>query len=167
MIKRVIGAPSPILDPKVPPMRPSRLLVLILVLLCIWIVSVSLLLLPSPVHGANAPANGQIRASGRSLSTTVTWYCKPGSSACTRGYAANQCYAPIWHCYAAAGYRVRAALGPNWRNRVVWVSYGTRRVAVRLIDLCVCGSTGLDLYASAFQRLGGLWRGRLSVRVSW
>lgn len=86
----------------------------------------------------------------------ASWYCLPGRSACTHGFAAAG-------AYAAAGPRIRAALGARWRGRVVLVA----GVPVRLIDWCACpGGRLLDLYAGVFRRLGPLSAGVLEVAVA-
>lgn len=90
---------------------------------------------------------------------TATWYCQPGVSRCTKGWAAG-CYC------AAAGPELRAALG-DWRGRMVMVTNGAgdRGVWVKLIDSCACGGDHvIDLYAVAFAALGSNGE---NVEVSW
>lgn len=101
----------------------------------------------------------------------ATWYCLPGRSACTAGYPADECHAPAWRCFAAAGEPLRRAIGPGWRGSTVTVCTPDcieprATVDVRLIDECVCGRV-LDLYASAFAGLAALSAGELAVEVSW
>lgn len=66
--------------------------------------------------------------------------------------------------YAAAGPRLRAALGPHWRNRRVWVN----GVPVVLADWCRCpNGRVIDLYADVAQAIGLLRRGHGVVVVGW
>ena len=120
---------------------------------------------PVAVRKAPERAHTASRNHGRSISGEATWYCNADPSrgpisACmaihpdTRGFDA----------YAAAGPRLRAALGPHWRGRVVSVN----GVPVRLADWCACGGGRLiDLYADVSERLGLLRRGHGDVFVSW
>ncbi|MBI2780915.1 MAG: hypothetical protein HYX55_03830 [Chloroflexi bacterium] len=92
------------------------------------------------------------------LSGAASWYCRAGTSPCTSGYADGGAV----DAYAAAGPRLRAALGSSWRGRVVYVD-GLR---VKLIDWCQChaGESNeklLDLYYDVYARVGG------SVTVRW
>jgi hypothetical protein len=86
---------------------------------------------------------------GHRLSGTATWYA--------------------WRVgQAAAGPRLRAALGPHWRGRIVTVSHGTHHVRVRLSDWCRCSwSRVIDLDHRSFDDLMPLWRGVTTVSVSW
>lgn len=106
---------------------------------------------------AVAPVHPQ-RAIGRRVVGAVSWYCKPGRSACTRGYSAAG-------AYAAAGPRIRQLLGPAWRGRRVVVTSGGRSVVVTLVDWCACGGRLLDLYAGAFDDLAPLGSGLIRVAV--
>lgn len=93
------------------------------------------------------------------LTGVASWFCRPPSSVCTKGYPAScQC--------AAAGPRVRAWLGPDWRGSEVYVSTEDRSIRVRLVDFCAC-PTGkvLDLFASSFAFLAPLSRGVIEVRL--
>lgn len=115
---------------------------------------------PSPSTVA-APSR---RPAARSFAGVATWYCLPGRSACTVGFASSG-------AFAAAGAPLRRALGSSWRGRLVTVCtpdciQPRVSVAVRLIDVCVCERV-LDLYASAFGQLAGLSTGELDVEVSW
>lgn len=123
---------------------------------------------PSPTVGASMPATPVPTvtgaAPGHSLTGTASWYCLP-RSACTRGY-------PATGLFAAAGPALRAALGPNWRGRVVTARANGRAVRVRLIDWCQCyaGTSrerAIDLYASAFRQLAPLSHGVIKVEVRW
>lgn len=75
---------------------------------------------------------------------------------------------------AAAGPRLRAWLGPHWRNRLVRVCTVTvpRHCAtVRLTDWCQCyrGTKAeriIDLDVRSFSRLAPTWRGLVNVRVT-
>jgi len=68
---------------------------------------------------------------------------------------------------AAACGRLRDAIGPKWRGRVVTVRAGSRSVLVQLVDWCGSSSKTIDLYAAPFQRLAPLSRGVVEVSVSW
>jgi hypothetical protein len=95
---------------------------------------------------------------GHSLRGNASYYCWAGSSPCTSGYADG----PGFDAYAAAGPKLRAALGSGWRGRVVSVD----GIAVKLIDWCQCykGQSNeklLDLYHDVFARTGS------SVVIRW
>jgi hypothetical protein len=80
----------------------------------------------------------------------ASWYCRAGVSPCTAGYSDGGGF----QAYAAAGPRLRAALG-NWRGRIVYVD----GIRVQLIDWCQCyeGQSNeklLDLYYDVFARTG-------------
>lgn len=93
-----------------------------------------------------------------SVSGLASWFCKPPTSVCTRGYPASG-------AYAAAGPALRVGA---WRGRTVTVIAGARAVRLKLIDWCLCtGGKVIDLYASQFSRLAPLSRGVISVRVAW
>lgn len=92
------------------------------------------------------------------ISGAASWYCRAGASPCTSGYPDGGGI----DAYAAAGPRLRAALGSSWRGRIVYVD-GMR---VKLIDWCQChaGESSeklLDLYYDVYARVGG------SVTVRW
>lgn len=98
------------------------------------------------------------------LKGRASWYCNnDGSraqiSACHYQYPDTGAY----NAYAAAGPKLRAALGPNWRGKVVLVD-GLR---VKLVDWCQCygGQSGvekvIDLYYDVYLRAGG------SVTIRW
>jgi hypothetical protein len=81
----------------------------------------------------------------------ASYYCDAGSSPCTSGYPD----AGGFDAYAAAGPKLRAAIGANWRGRIVYVD----GVRVKLIDWCQCyqGQSNeklLDLYHDVFLRTG-------------
>lgn len=95
----------------------------------------------------------------------ASWYCN-----------ANRARGPLSICmaahpdtrgfdaYAAAGPRLRRALGPNWRNRCVWVN----GIPVVLADWCRCpDGRVIDLYADVAEKLGLLRRGHGVVVVAW
>lgn len=99
-----------------------------------------------------------VRATSHRISGAASWYCRAGSSQCTSGYPDGAGF----NAYAAAGPRLRAALGPNWRGMVVLVD-GTW---VKLIDWCECyqGESNeklLDLYYDVYARTG------TSVTIRW
>ena len=87
---------------------------------------------------------------GQSLSGQATWYAYvPGG--------------------AAAGPRLRAALGSGWRGRTVTVWAAGRHVTVALSDWCACSpSTRLvDLDVRAFAALMDPGMGVIPVNVMW
>lgn len=88
----------------------------------------------------------------------ASWYCRAGISPCTNtnpdlgGFDA----------YAAAGPKLRAAIGPSWRGSIIWVD----GIRVRLIDWCQCyqgerNEKLLDLYYDVYKRTG------TNVRIQW
>ena len=93
-----------------------------------------------------------------SISGRSSWYCRAGTSPCTVGYPDDGGL----DAYAAAGPGLRAAIGPDWRGKVVLVD-GLR---VKLIDWCQCyrgepHEKLLDLYYDVYARVGG------SVTIRW
>jgi hypothetical protein len=97
-------------------------------------------------------------ATTQRISGTASWYCRSGSSPCTSGYPDGTGV----DAYAAAGPRLRAALGASWRGMVVTVD----GIRVKLIDWCQCyqgepNEKLLDLYYDVFARTGS------SVTVRW
>jgi hypothetical protein len=88
----------------------------------------------------------------------ASWYCRAGISPCT--YTNPD--AGGFDAYAAAGPKLRAAIGPSWRGTIVWVD----GIRVRLIDWCQCYQGEpheklLDLYYDVYARTGG------SVTIRW
>ena len=86
-----------------------------------------------------------------SISGRASWYCAAGLSACTSSHPDTTGF----NAYAAAGPRLRAALGPNWRGMVVTVD----GIRVTLIDWCQCyegqpSEKLLDLYHDVYLRTG-------------
>ena len=88
----------------------------------------------------------------------ASWYCRAGVSPCTNtnpdlgGFDA----------YAAAGPKLRAAIGPSWRGSIVWVD----GIRVKLIDWCQCykgvpQEKLLDLYYDVYARTGS------AVTIRW
>ena len=73
-----------------------------------------------------------------------------------------------WHPgEAAAGPGLRAALGPDWRGRLVVVTRAGSSVTVRLTDWCGCpGGRLIDLDSRAFAALAPLSRGVIQVRIA-
>jgi hypothetical protein len=93
-----------------------------------------------------------------SLSGNASYYCYAGSSPCTSGYPDSGGF----DAYAAAGPKLRAALGGSWRGAIVYVD----GIRVKLIDWCQCyeGQSNeklLDLYHDVFARTGS------SVTIRW
>jgi hypothetical protein len=74
----------------------------------------------------------------------ATYYCWPaGHSRCTHGYPADG-------AYAAAGPELRAALGPHYKGKHVFVN----GVEVTLIDWCACGGNHvIDVYHSTWVKI--------------
>jgi hypothetical protein len=80
----------------------------------------------------------------------------------------------VWYRYrsghAAAGPRLRAALGSGWRGTRVRVCSAGRCVSVVLSDWCACGGSKsnrlIDLDSGSFARLAPLSRGVIPVTVS-
>ncbi|HET7829206.1 MAG TPA: hypothetical protein VFL03_06590 [Candidatus Limnocylindrales bacterium] len=98
------------------------------------------------------------------LKGRASWYCnKDGSraqiSACHYKYPDTSGY----NAYAAAGPKLRAALGSHWRGKIVYVN----GVRVKLVDWCQCygGQSGveklIDLYYDVYLRTGG------NVTIRW
>lgn len=92
------------------------------------------------------------------ISGGASYYCRAGSSPCTSGYPDGSGF----NAYAAAGPRLRAALGSSWRGRIILVD----GVRVKLIDWCQCyqGEANeklLDLYYDVYARTGS------SVTIRW
>jgi hypothetical protein len=92
------------------------------------------------------------------LRGVASYYCRAGSSPCTTGYPDGSGFT----AYAAAGPRLRAALGSSWRGKVILVD----GIHVKLIDWCQCyqGQANeklLDLYYDVFARTGS------SVTIRW
>lgn len=110
---------------------------------------------PSPKRAPSTAASGRhLEATERHVvAGTASWYCKPGRSVCTAGYAAS---GP----YAAAGPALRVG---NWRGR--WVK--VNGIRLRLIDFCACPRRVIDVYGSQFAKLAPLSRGVIPVEVRW
>lgn len=92
------------------------------------------------------------------ISGSASYYCRAGSSPCTSGYPDDAGF----DAYAAAGPRLRAAIGPSWRGKVVLVD----GIRVKLVDWCQChqgepNEKLLDLYYDVLARTGA------SVTIRW
>jgi len=101
---------------------------------------------------------GAASSTGHSISGRASWYCDAGVSPCSSSYPDSTGF----DAYAAAGPRLRAAIGSNWRGMVVTVD----GIRVKLIDWCQCyaGESNeklLDLYHDVYLRAGS------SVTVRW
>ncbi len=86
-----------------------------------------------------------------SLRGYASYYCRAGVSPCTVDYPDSGGV----QAYAAAGPKLRDALGSDWRGSVVYVD----GIRVKLIDWCQCykGESNeklLDLYYDVFSRTG-------------
>lgn len=89
--------------------------------------------------------------SGTSISGLASWYCQPSRSICTSGYSSSG-------MYAAAGPKLRAAIGRSWRGRRIVVCNHTTCRNLTLIDWCQChrGTSiekVIDLYHAAWTSL--------------
>lgn len=94
-----------------------------------------------------------VAAQGVLLGGTASWYC---GDVCTRGYPDGM--------YAAAGRELQTG---DWRGRTVKVC-AVECIDVKLIDVCECpGARIIDLYRSAFDRIGDPRRGILAVTVEY
>jgi len=105
-----------------------------------------------------APDRAVAAATSHVLSGAASWYCRAGVSPCTYTHPDLGGF----DAYAAAGPRLRAAIGPGWRGSIVWVD----GIRVRLIDWCQCYQGErqeklLDLYYDVYARTGG------SVAIRW
>lgn len=103
-----------------------------------------------------------VQAAPISVSGNASWYCLTPVSRCTAGFAETG-------LYAAAGPKLRAAIGTNWRGYTVKVTAMGKSVVVKLIDFCACEDNKvIDLYAVAWETLypNHLEVGLLSVLVS-
>lgn len=112
---------------------------------------------PSATPKAQSSTSATISTTHR-ISGAASYYCRAGSSPCTSGYPDGSGF----NAYAAAGPRLRAALGAGWRGKVVLVD----GIRVKLIDWCQCyqGEANeklLDLYYDVFARTGS------SVTIRW
>jgi hypothetical protein len=97
------------------------------------------------------PATGSSSGGSHVLRGYASYYCWAGSSACTANYPDSGGF----DAYAAAGPKLRAAIGSGWRGTVVSVD----GIRVKLIDWCQCykGQSNeklLDLYHDVFARTG-------------
>jgi hypothetical protein len=93
-----------------------------------------------------------------SISGRASWYCDAGVSPCTADHPDTSGF----DAYAAAGPRLRAAVGSSWRGKIVYVD----GVRVKLIDWCQCyqGESNeklLDLYHDVYLRTGS------AVTIRW
>jgi hypothetical protein len=110
---------------------------------------------PAPAREASNQAS---QPSGRSITGLASWYCRAGVSPCTFGHPDGSGF----DAYAAAGPKLRAAIGPDWRGRVITVD----GIRVKLIDWCQCyrgqpHEKLLDLYYDVYKRTG------TNVRIRW
>lgn len=104
------------------------------------------------------PAPILVSRLGHSASGWASWYCSASAPICMHGY-------PPGSMVAAACGSLRAAMGPDWRGKIVKVVSGSASVAVRLVDWCGSTSKIIDLYFEPMSQLGGT--GTLPVIVSW
>jgi hypothetical protein len=117
--------------------------------------------IPPPQKAEESSPSGA--ASSSSGTTNVlrgpaSWYCRAGVSPCTYTHPDGSGF----DAYAAAGPKLRAAIGPSWRGSIVFVD----GIRVKLIDWCQCykGESHeklLDLYYDVFKRTGS------AVTIRW
>jgi hypothetical protein len=112
-----------------------------------------------PSGGAQGGGSGGGGGGGsHSIHGLASWYCRAGVSPCTVTHPDGGGF----DAYAAAGPRLRAAIGSGWRGTVVSVD----GVRVKLIDWCQCYKGEpqeklLDLYYDVYRRVGG------NVTIRW
>lgn len=111
-----------------------------------------------PVVSAKPSTGASAIPTSHRISGIASWYCRAGASPCSSGYPDGGGF----DAYAAAGPRLRAAIGSSWRGKVVTVD----GIRVKLIDWCQChqGESNeklLDLYDDVFARVGS------SVTIRW
>ena len=121
---------------RLPPVRPTRPVVLI------------------PESSVRRVAIG----SSHDVRGLASYYCSPAHPICHYAY-------PLGSMVAAACGKLRTAIGPHWRGRLVTVRAGTRSVVVKLVDYGASTTKTIDLYWEPMRRLGGT--GVLSVVISW
>jgi hypothetical protein len=97
-------------------------------------------------------------ATSHVLRGPASWYCRAGVSPCTYTHPDGGGF----DAYAAAGPKLRAAIGPGWRGSIVYVD----GIRVKLIDWCQCyrgepHEKLLDLYYDVYRRTG------TSVTIRW
>jgi hypothetical protein len=113
---------------------------------------------PKAIAVQRPTATSVPRPTGHSISGRASWYCDAGVSSCTVNHPDGSGF----DAYAAAGPRLRAAIGSGWRGMVVTVD----GIRVKLIDWCQCyqGESNeklLDLYHDVFLRTGS------AVTIRW
>ena len=92
------------------------------------------------------------------ISGNASWYCRAGVSICTNDHPDGGDF----DAYAAAGPKLRAAIGDGWRGKIVYVD----GIRVKLIDWCQCYKGEpheklLDLYYDVYSRTG------TNVTIRW
>lgn len=121
--------------------------------------------IPAELVPHHAPSTGVTAVIGSSSRTD------PGRTPAPQGFTAVQGDA-TWYDgnrkQAAAGPRLRRALGPDWRGRWVRVCVdGQGCIAVRLTDWCACGhGRVIDLDRRSFAALADPSRGVIPVWVT-
>lgn len=108
--------------------------------------------------GGSTSGGGTSSGTTRSISGYASYYCRAGVSPCTYTHPDTSGF----DAYAAAGPRLREAIGAGWRGTVVTVD----GIRVKLIDWCQCYKGEpheklLDLYYDVFRRTGS------PVTVRW
>ncbi len=112
---------------------------------------------PKPVAVTRPTANAT-PATTHAISGRASWYCDAGISPCTADHPDTSGF----DAYAAAGPRLRAAIGSTWRGKIVYVD----GIRVKLIDWCQCyqGESNeklLDLYHDVYLQTGS------AVTIRW
>lgn len=107
------------------------------------------------------------RKTSHSIRGKASWYCNYDDSS----YVRSVCHYKYpddggADLYAAACYKLRVAMGPNWRGKYVTVSGNGNTVRVRLIDYCASKDKTIDLYRDSMDRLGPS-SGGYGVTVRW
>jgi hypothetical protein len=118
---------------------------------------------PTPRPARQQISGGGGGGGGSALRGLASWYCnRDGSRAqlspCHYRYPDTAGF----DAYAAAGPRLRRALGGSWRGRVVSVD----GIRVKLVDWCQCyqgqrHEKVIDPYLDVFRRVGG------EVTIRW
>jgi hypothetical protein len=112
-----------------------------------------------PVPAAQPIAVARTLGGGsHSISGRASWYCDAGVSPCSSSHPDTSGF----DAYGAAGPRLRAAIGANWRGMVVTID----GVRVKLIDWCQCykgepSEKLIDLYHDVYLRTGS------AITIRW
>lgn len=114
---------------------------------------------PKPTAKPKVAAVQPAPRTSSSAKGKASWYCSPGQPVCHFAY-------PPGSMVAAACGKLRTAMGPDWRGRLVTVAASNgNRVTVKLVDWCGSTDKLIDLYWEPMRQLGGT--GVLAVTVRW